>query len=156
MVCEDEPHERKMGTSEMSRLDFWSLLTSEKTEMTTREISKIAAGRMILFDSIIQRLPEGFGLKNTKMEGIRLLLIIKPKTVDILEAIRVYMRITEVIREDNENYYMSKTFQKIRGLLKQKNRNNKAVFINPIKARERTLSSRPKGRNSLSSWWLRR
>ena len=112
MVCEDESRERKMGTSEMSRLDFWSLVTSEKTEMTTREISKIAAGRMILFDSIIQRLPKGFGLKITKMEGIRLLLIIKPKTVDILEAIRVYEAIGKVIGKDNENYYMSKTFEK--------------------------------------------
>ena len=52
-----------MGTSEMSRLDFWSLKTSNADKMLDeRDISELAAGTMILFDTIIQRSSEGSGL----------------------------------------------------------------------------------------------
>ena len=83
--------ERVNGTSEMSRLDFWSLVSSRNKKLLVAESSKIAAGRMILFDEIIKRSPKD----------------------DILEAINVYKKLKDVVGENDEDFLLATTFNQL-------------------------------------------
>ena len=72
----------------MSSFDFWKLVGSRNKQLVEQE-SKIAAGRMILFDRIVKRAPEN----------------------DILEAINVYKNLKDVVGEDEEHFLIATSFE---------------------------------------------
>ena len=80
-----------MGTSEMSRLEFWSLASTKMIDAGT--ISKLAAGRLILYDTIIQRSSDA----------------------DILDAITVYKRLKNLIGDNDKGCSLSEHFHKAGG-----------------------------------------
>ena len=98
-----------MGTSKMTPLEFWSLKTSNANKMLdARDMSELAAGRMILFDTILQSSNEGFGLINSVNYAKR--IRDKPRKDEILEAICVYKALNYLIGEDDIDFYMSDSF----------------------------------------------
>ena len=72
----------------MSSFDFWKLVGSRNKQLVDEE-SKIAAGRMILFDRIVKRAPE----------------------TDILKAINVYKNLKDVFGENDEHFLIAISFE---------------------------------------------